>query len=331
MRTRLSALFVVLATASALAIPTAWATHSDPGRSPASGHGHGHGTTTTTTSGATTSTTSGPTTTTTTAAPTTTTTAPVLTTSAPTPSAADGFGPGDWIQITQGTNTFGCTANFIWADTAGNHYLGTAGHCLLPQPDLVTGQGGVAEATAAQLAKIDPDIQVCTANCLFGGQAGFALDGTVGTMTDLGAAGFYARQYPDGNPGALGDDFALIKLPAGAPIRPAVPVWGGPTGPGSIQAGGPVCMYGNAEGFGETFPTKARSGVGITTQTDGSGGPPSWYADIPSFEGDSGSAVVNCAPGANGLVGTTAVGILTDLTVGTPGVVEGTTVQQRSP
>lgn len=252
----------------------------------------------------------------------------------PTPTAADGMGPGDWIEITQktssGTQLLGCTANFVWTDGSAD-YLGTAGHCLLPQPDAVTGQGGVAEESAQQLAATDPDIQVCTASCLFGGQAGFLLDGTaVGTLTDLGAAGFYARQYPNGNPGALGDDFALIKLPAGTPLRPQVPVWGGPTGPGTLQAGGVVCLYGNGEGVGETFPTKARTGIGVTVQADGNGGPPAWYAEIPSFEGDSGSAVVNCAPGAGGLDGTTAVGLLTDLVIGFPGVVEGTTVAQAA-
>jgi hypothetical protein len=248
---------------------------------------------------------------------------PALTTALPTPNAADGVGPGDWIEITQktssGTALLGCTANFVWTDGT-TRYLGTAGHCLL--------DGSHAEANASGLSSLDPDIQVCTANCLFGGQAGFLLDGAVGTLTDLGAAGFYARQYPDGNPGALGDDFALIKLPSSMPIRPQVPVWGGPTGPGQLQPGGVVCLYGNGEGVGETFPTKARAGVGATVQADGSGGPPAWYAEIPSFEGDSGSAVVNCSPGAGGLDGTTAVGLLTDLVLGFPGVVEGTTVAQ---
>jgi hypothetical protein len=324
MGSRRSALLVVAATVAALSFSSVAIARPGAGR-PKPTQKHGHGTTTTTTSSSTSTTTRS---TTTTTGSTTTTTAPA--TPLPTPTAADGVGPGDWIEITQGSQTFGCTANFVWVDAAGNHYLGTAGHCLLPQPDPITGQGGMAEATTARLATIDTDIQICTASCAFGGQAGFLLDGTVvGKLVDLGPAGFYARQYPDGKPDALGDDFALIRLPAGMPLRPGVPVWGGPTGTGSLTAGGMVCLYGNGEGVGEAFPTKARSGIGMGVQPDGNGGPPSWYADIPSFEGDSGSAVVNCELGPNGLVGTTAVGLLTDLVVGdTPGVVEGTTVAQ---
>ena len=323
MGSRRSAALVVIATIAALSLTSAAIAH--PGKGSLKPK-HPHGSTTTTTSASTTSTTSGSTTTTTQSTTTTTTSAALP---LPTPTAADGVGPGDWIEITQADGTVGCTANFVWVDTAGNHYLGTAGHCLLPQPDPLTGEGGLAEATAAKLATIDTDIKICTSSCLFGGQAGFLLNGSVGTEIDLGRAGFYARQYPDGKPDALGDDFALIKLPAGLPIRPGVPVWGGPTGAGTLEAGGTVCLYGNGEGVGETFPTKARSGVGMSVEADGNGGPPSWYANIPSFEGDSGAAVVNCTLGPNGLVGTTAVGLLTDLVVGTtPGVVEGTTVAQ---
>lgn len=236
----------------------------------------------------------------------------------PGPTVADGVGPGDMIVIEQGQSTLGCTANFVWTDGSGNRYLGTAGHCLLP--------ANVAEAGAAQLAGIDQHILLCVKSCLFGGQTGFLLNSTV----DLGAAGFYARQYPDGQSGALGDDFALIKLPAGMAVRPSVPVWGGPTAAGTIGTGTPVCMYGNAEGLGEVFVTKARAGLGMGQQADPAPNQnlSPWYANIPSFEGDSGSAVVNCTLGANGLVGTTAVGILTDLVAGGTGVIEGTTVAQ---
>ena len=240
----------------------------------------------------------------------------------PGPTSADGVGPGEMIVITQGSSVLGCTANFVWTDSSGNRYLGTAGHCLLPS--------NVAEAGASQLAKLDTDIQICTKSCLFGGQTGFLLDPVVGNMLDLGAAGYYARQYPNGQPNVLGDDFALIALPAGTTVRPAVPVWGGPTGPGTIGTGSPVCFYGNAAGLGEVFATKARTGIGMGEQADPAPNQAisPWYANVPAFEGDSGSAVVNCTPGAGGLTGTTAVGILTDLVAGGTGVVEGTTVAQ---
>ena len=94
-----------------------------------------------------------------------------------------------------------------------------------------------------------------------------------------------------------------------------MPVWGGPNGSASISSGEPLCLYGNGEAVGETFPTKARAGV-AEEQVAGA-----WYAAIPSAPGDSGSAVVNCSSLA-------ATGILTHLVVGVPSGVAGTTVAQ---
>jgi hypothetical protein len=65
--------------------------------------------------------------------------------------------------------------------------------------------------------------------------------------------------------------------------------------------------------LGEVFLTKARAGVGI-----GSDGK-SWRADIPSLEGDSGSAVNICGSPAP------AAGILTHRVIGL-GLIAGTTV-----
>ena len=69
----------------------------------------------------------------------------LATPAAPTPTAANGIGPGDYLLITRPDGLFICTANFVWADTAGNRYLGAAGHCFLPQPD-VTGGGPVPDS-----------------------------------------------------------------------------------------------------------------------------------------------------------------------------------------
>ena len=63
-----------------------------------------------------------------------------------TPTASDGVGPGSYLLITQtalgGSQSFICTANFVWTDTAGNKYLGAAGHCFLPSPDATNPTGG---------------------------------------------------------------------------------------------------------------------------------------------------------------------------------------------
>lgn len=222
----------------------------------------------------------------------------------PGPSAGDGVGPGSYLLIDHvDGNSYICTANFVWRSGTAT-YLGSAGHCFLP-----------ADVEAAPTN--DPDryvtrVQVCVSGCAFGGQLGAVLQGT---MQDLGPVA-YARQ--ERGKVAVGHDFGLVTVPAGMPVRPAVPVWGGPTGVAPIGVRQPVCVYGNAMGLGEVFATKARFGLGSSTH-DGA-----WYANLPAFQGDSGSALVNCP----GLSGTTAVGILTHLATDGTGVVAGTTVAQ---
>src|SRR5206468_8240462 len=87
-------------------------------------------------------------------------------------------------------------------------------------------------------------------------------------------------------------------------IRSAVPVWGGPTGTGTVDLGTQLCLYGNGVVLGETFAGKARTGI-----ADGSDDQEGyWEAPaLPSSGGDSGSGVVTC----NGVTGEQAAGILT--------------------
>lgn len=235
----------------------------------------------------------------------------------PLPSAADGIGPGSYLLITTTDVSSGspaqfiCTANFVW-DGTGGPYLGAAGHCFLPaDKDAYVG-------TDPYVTKVE----VCVSGCLFGGQLGA---GFAGTFKTLGAV-VYARQLR--GDADIGNDFGLVRIPPALAslIRPSVPVWGGPTGSAAVRTGMPVCLYGNGEGVGEVFASKARAGVGIVEGDGNLGEAGAWFADAPSAPGDSGAAVVNCAPAASGVSGTTAVGILTHLVVGDPGVVAGTTV-----
>ncbi|HVL87477.1 MAG TPA: hypothetical protein VM681_05675, partial [Candidatus Thermoplasmatota archaeon] len=72
---------------------------------------------------------------------------------------------------------------------------------------------------------------------------------------------------------------------------------------------------------GETVATMTRAGLGLS-QNDAAG---SWSAALAAAPGDSGSAVVTCAPDASGgLRGVAPVGILTHLGGGS--AVVGTTV-----
>lgn len=226
-------------------------------------------------------------------------------TALPGPSAGDGVGPGSYLLIEQTDgNSYICTANFVWAGSTGVRYLGAAGHCFLP-PD-------VEAAPSRNPGRYVKRVQVCVSGCAFGGQLGAVLQGT---MRDLGPVA-YARQSRSGED--VGNDFGLVRVPTGMRTRSAVPVWGGPTGAAPIGFLQPVCVYGNAAGFGEVFATKARFGVGGSSH-DGA-----WFATMPSFQGDSGAAVVNCP----GLTGTTAVGVLTHLATDGTGVIAGTTVSR---
>jgi hypothetical protein len=225
--------------------------------------------------------------------------------SLPTPNAADGIGPGSHLVITMDgdPNLYGCTANFVWT-SGGQTYLGAAGHCFLPDGKT---------ATAGPGADYNPSstrVRVCVSGCLFGGQLGFIL---TGTLVDLGPVA-YARQSLNGDD--VGNDFGVVTIPSGlmAYVNPSMPVWGGPSGLAAIGLGSPLCFYGNAEGLGEIFVTKARLGIGVSS--DGS----SWRAMLPSLPGDSGAAVEVCGGGAPA-----AAGILTHL-VPDIGIIAGTTV-----
>jgi hypothetical protein len=164
------------------------------------------------------------------------------------------------------------------------------------------------------------------ANCQFGGQAGFTI---TGTLVQLGTVA-YARQTQSGND--VGNDFGIVEIPSSLAsyIRPAMPVWGGPTTIEEITPGSVVCHYGNGVAAGETWPTMSRAGAGAFTATAEGW----WAADSAATPGDSGSAVEVCTPNASGIQGRGAAGILTHLGFGynlTPknpgaGFILGTTI-----
>lgn len=225
----------------------------------------------------------------------------------PVPVNGGWIGPGAHLIIDRPDGTFGCTANFVWKDGAKT-YLGAAGHCFLPADKAATHGPG---------ADFDPSgvvVRVCTQGCEFGGQSGFSFPGHLET---LGAVAYARQTASDGD---IGNDFGIVEIPDRLLplVTPAMPIFGGPT---SIATSGQGlgCIYGNAAGLGEVVATKAR--VGYVTSI----GAKSWKSVFPSFEGDSGSAIVACNLGADGMLhGQAAVGILTH--IATNGVIVGTTV-----
>lgn len=218
---------------------------------------------------------------------------------APTPNAADGIGPGSMLLIHFGSDVYLCTANFLWG-SGSSVYLGAAGHCFDPREQVTR-------------------VQVCVRNC--------GLDGWIGLIwgdfVDLGKVAFAKNA-------GIGDDFGVVEVPAESHslLRATVPVWGGPST--ATQGDGLTtgCLYGNGIVYGETFAGKARAGVvNYVGETDGF-----WEAAaMPASGGDSGSAVVVCDPGEQGLFERQPIGILTHglfTQVGT--VAWGTTVDRAA-
>jgi hypothetical protein len=212
---------------------------------------------------------------------------------------AQNIGPGSHLLIDiPGEGTFGCTANFVWANGT-TRYLGAAGHCFIP---------AAFAATHGPGADYDPSgvvVKVCVSNCSFGGTTGFTI---TGNLVQLGSVAYARQRASDGD---IGNDFGVVTIPSAlaALIRPSMPVFGGPTSVDHVDQGELVCHYGNGVIVGETFPTMARVGIG------GGSGPAVWMGDLLAAPGDSGSAVVTCDSDVAGFHGRGAAGILTHLSV----------------
>lgn len=230
------------------------------------------------------------------------------------PERASGIRPGSQLFITRAdsSGTVGCTANFVWQGGDGTLYLGAAGHCFL-SGGAAAGQNAGGSYDTSQVTT-----KVCL-DCTSGGATGHL--GLRGKVIELGAI-VYARQTQNGDD--VGNDFGLVEIPTAveALVNPAMPTFGGPIEEGFVSAGEDICHYGNGVGFGETFVTKGRAGVGVSHRnTEGQ-----WLAELAASPGDSGSAVQGCRVTPTGIQGVEAAGILTHILLGTNTGVAGTNV-----
>lgn len=221
------------------------------------------------------------------------------------------IGPGSHLFIRRGANLYACTANFVW-QSGGVQYLGSAGHCFLEDDETAT-HGPAADASTA-----DVEVSVCVEQCYFGGKVGFIY---TGVEVELGPVAYARQEYKQE---VAGYDFGVVAIPPdlSSRVRPAMPVWGGPTGIApATSLIGPACHYGYGVVVGEAFPTQARTGTRFI-QTE-----KFWTGHLAAAFGDSGSSVVACAPGPGGLQGAGAIGVLTHLNFGTSTTL-GTTAAQ---
>ena len=267
--------------------------------------------------------------------------------SEPLPEPATGIQPGSAIVIDfEDGGASGCTANFVWRDTSTviggddevddpeRHplYLGSAGHCFLPEG--VAGENAKRQENEEVYDLSKVTVRVCK-DCTFGGLTDSVLRGDTYELGEV----VYARQAlpnEDGGEGEeVGSDFGLVRIPE--ELRPAVdpsmPQFGGPVGEeeGAVPAGETVCQFGAGYG-GEAFATQGSRGVSegsvVEDDDDGDGVSDRWYAGIRASPGDSGSLLVEYEAGR----GTDAAGVITHLAVaigsGVGGPTAGTTVSR---
>ena len=178
-----------------------------------------------------------------------------------------------------------CTANFVFYDDA-HVYLGQAAHC--------SGTGAATETDGCDSASLPLGTEVEIDGAT---QPGVLVYNSWITMQALGESDANTCAY---------NDLALIQIdPADVGrVNPSIPYWGGPTG---LDTDGTavfdtVLSYGNSSlRFGVSTLSPKR-GVSIGDQGDG------WSHDVytvtPGIPGDSGSAFLDDAGRALGVLST---------------------------
>lgn len=217
------------------------------------------------------------------------------------PSAAHAWAPADTATITPGvmmyTDGAQCTANFVFADSASNVYVGYAAHCA-----------GLGEAT---------DTNGCAAKSLplgtevtFNEGGSLLSEGTVLGKGKLAYSSWLTMQQSgtkDENTCAY-NDFALVKVNAAdaGKVNPSVPIWGGPTGidtDGTV-AGDKVYSYGNSSLRADVDLLSPKIGLSLGDSVNGTRWSHPLYNLTPGIPGDSGSGFLNADGKAVGTLST---------------------------
>ncbi|WP_406027542.1 hypothetical protein OH802_10315 [Nocardioides sp. NBC_00850] len=217
------------------------------------------------------------------------------------PSPAHAWAPADTATITPGvmmyTDGAQCTANFVFADSASNVYVGYAAHCA-----------GLGEAT---------DTNGCAAKSLpLGTEVTFNEGGSLlseGTVLGKGKLAYSSWQTmqksgtKDENTCAY-NDFALVKVNAAdaGKVNPSVPIWGGPTGidtDGTV-AGDKVYSYGNSSLRADVDLLSPKIGLSLGDSVNGTRWSHPLYNLTPGIPGDSGSGFLNADGKAVGALST---------------------------
>jgi hypothetical protein len=191
-----------------------------------------------------------------------------------------------------------CTANFVYADGAGNTYVGYAAHCA--------GTGGATDTNG------------CDAGSLpLGTRVDFVEGGSLvsgGTKVGSGTLAYSSwltmqqRNETDENACAY-NDLALVKVAAADvdQVNPSVPFWGGPVAIDSdgTAAGETVYSYGNSSLRGGVEALSPKQGTSLGSDSEGWNHPV--YTVSPGVPGDSGSAFLDAEGDALGTLSTLAI------------------------
>jgi hypothetical protein len=189
-----------------------------------------------------------------------------------------------------------CTANFVYTDASGNTYLGQAAHCSS------TGSNTETNGCSTKSLPLGSPIY-----------AGDLVNGGIQTGTLIGTLAYNSwitmQQAKETNAATCAyNDLALIKIsPAQvANVNPTVPFWGGPNGlaSGAAPLGERVFTYGNSILRGGVSALSPKTGVSLGEGEESAGWSSQVYTVSPGIPGDSGSAYMNAAGDALGVLST---------------------------
>ncbi len=218
---------------------------------------------------------------------------PLVAAQAPSAAAAPTWAPAATAAIHPGVQTITaggqCTANFVFFDASNTVYIGQAAHC--------SGTGGSTETNGCDSGSLPIGTPV---------EVGGASQ--PGTMVYNSWLAMQAAGETDPDTCAF-NDLALVRLnPADfGKVNPSIPFWGGPTGIDSngTAAGESVYSYGNSSLRGGITQLSPKQGVSLGDA--GNGWSHNVFTVTPGIPGDSGSAFLNSAGAALGVLSTVQI------------------------
>jgi hypothetical protein len=218
---------------------------------------------------------------------------PLVAAQAPSAAAAPTWAPAATAAIHPGVQTITaggqCTANFVFFDASNTVYIGQAAHC--------SGTGGSTETNGCDSGSLPIGTPV---------EVGGASQ--PGTMVYNSWLAMQAAGETDPDTCAF-NDLALVRLnPADfGKVNPSIPFWGGPTGIDSngTAAGESVYSFGNSSLRGGITQLSPKQGVSLGDA--GNGWSHNVFTVTPGIPGDSGSAFLNSAGAALGVLSTVQI------------------------